>query len=217
MKKTPLAFILFLSFAMSLSAWEHNLGLEAGFPCISLRANDDGNKNIFEPALQARYYGVAENGFCLSAAIGAGLPISKDFTLNGESATAKGFGMNLALGAGYEFVLSQRLTLAALGSLSLDWLRFSYKKEFKAPITGGYATADWTQTDDALFAGIGAEVLARFFLTDQLSLSASCALRFIDGGTLWKNGSKIGRDYDNSQNLRGNIIFTPTLGACWTF
>ncbi len=217
MKKTLIILILFLSFTMSLSAWEHNLGLEAGLSSAFLRANDDGNKNIFEPSLQARYYGVAANGFCLSFAMGTGLALSSDFTLQNEKTTSKGFGMNFALGAGYEFILNERMTLAALGSLSLDWLRFTYKKEFKAPLSDGYASADWTQTDDALFAGIGAELLYRFFLTEHLSLSASCAIRFIDGGTLWKKGKKIGRDYDNSQTLRGYLIVTPALGACWTF
>ena len=147
------------------------------------------------------------------------MAISKNFTLQGENAASKGFGMGLTFGAGYAFELTDRLTLAALGSLSLDWARFKYKKRIPPVVYGGYYSGggEWTQTDDALFVGLGAEVLARFKLTDRLSLVGSFAARFLDGGTLWKSGTYLGKDYDVSVDLRGNFSVTPSFGVSWTF
>ena len=217
MKKSLFFCFLAVICAMSLSAWEHSVGLEIASPYFSINAKNDGIKNVIEPQLSARYYGKAANGFCVSAALGIGLPISKDFTLQGESATAKGLGMELVFGAGYAFNINDRLTLSALGSLSLDWLRFKYKKEISARASSGNVTAEWTQSDNALFVGIGAELLARFKLTDHISIAGSLAMRFLDGGKLWKKGSNIGKNYDSSFDLRGNFSVTPSLGARWIF
>ena len=192
MKKSLFFCFLAVICAMSLSAWEHSVDLEIASPYFSINAKNDGIKNVIEPQLSARYYGK-------------------------ESATAKGLGMELAFGAGYAFNINDRLTLSALGSLSLDWLRFKYKKEISARASSGNVTAEWTQSDNALFVGIGAELLARFKLTDHISIAGSLAMRFLDGGKLWKKGSNIGKNYDSSFDLRGNFILTPSLGASWTF
>ena len=217
MKKLFACVALALVCAMSMSAWEHSAGFEISSPFFSVNTRGDGTKNIVEPQGTARYFGRAQNGFCVSSALSMGCAISDDFTLQGERATAKGFGMGLALGAGYVFDITDRLSLAALGSLSLDWARFQYKKEFSARVSSAYVTGEWTQTDDALFAGLGAELLARFKLTDKISLVGSFAARFIDGGKLWKSGTNISKDYSDSFELRGNFSLTPSLGASWTF
>ena len=217
MKKIFVFMAIALACSMSLAAWEHSVGLEASAPFFSINAKGDGIKNVIEPQGTVRYFGQAQNGFCVSSALSAGLAISKDFTLQGESSTAKGFGMGLALGAGYAFNITDRFTLAALGTISLDWLRFKYKKDISAKVGSGYNSAEWTQTDNALFVGVGAELLARFKLTDHISIVGSFAARFLDGGKLWKKGSNIGKDYDSSFDLRGNFSVTPSLGASWTF
>ena len=217
MKKFLFLFVMSLFCAMSLSAWEHSAGLELSAPFFSVNAKDDGTKNVIEPQGKLRYFGRASNGFCLSAELGAGGAFSKNFSLENEDATAKGFGMTLAFGAGYAFDIGERWTLAALGSLSLDWLRFKYKKEISASLSSGKATAEWTQTDNALFAGIGLELFAMFRLTNNISLAASFAARFIDGGSLWKSGTNIGNDYDETYDLRGNFSLVPSFGATWTF
>lgn len=203
--------------AASMSAWEHSAGFEISAPFFSVNTRGDGTKNIIEPQGTARYFGRAQNGFCVSSALNMGCAISDDFTLQGESASAKGFGMGLSLGAGYVFDITDRFSLAALGSFSLDWARFEYKKEISARVSSSYVTAEWTQTDDALFASLGAELLARFKLTDKISLVGSFAARFIDGGKLWKNGTNVSKEYSDSFELRGNFSLTPSLGASWTF
>lgn len=214
-------FFVFIAFAivgsMSLAAWEHSAGFEISAPFFSINAKGDGVKNVIEPQVTARYFGLAENGFCVSSTLNAGLAISKDFTLQGENAASKGFGMGLTFEAGYAFDITDRLTIAALGSLSLDWFRFKYRKEVSAKTSTGSVSSEWTQTDNALFVGLGAELLARYRLTEHISLVGSLAARFLDGGKLWKKGNNIGKDYESSFDLRGNFILTPSLGASWTF
>lgn len=217
MKKIVLMAAALFFCALSLSAWEHNLGLEFSPSYYSIEAKGDGTKNVFEPGALVRYFGKAQNGFCVSGVLAVGAPISKNFTLDGESAAANGVGMDLVFGAGYAFELADRWTLAALGSVSLDWMRFKYKKEFSAKTSSGFAKSEWTQSDDALFVGLGAELFAMFKLTKQISLVGSCAIRFLDGGTLWKSGTKQGKSYDATYDLRGNVIVAPSLGASWTF
>lgn len=219
MKKFVSFFALAMLCALSLSAWEHSAGFEFSAPFFSINAKSDGIKNVFEPQGTLRYFGKAQNGFCVSGALGFGIPLSKNFTLDGEDATARGFGMEMAFGAGYAFEITDRFTLAALGSLSLDWTHFKYSKQLSYQIYRGRVTGggEWTQTDNALFVGVGAEALARFKLTDKLSLVGSCALRFLDGGTLWKSGSRQNLNYDISCDLRGNFSVTPSVGASWTF
>lgn len=218
MKKIAMmAVALAFACAASLSAWEHSAGLELSSPYFCANAKGDGTKNVIEPQLSARYFGKAQNGFCVSAALAAGLPLSKNFALDGESKTKIGFGMGLCLGAGYAFEINERFTLAALGSVSLDWIRFKHKKVFSASTSTGSYSSEWTQTDNALFVGLGAELLAMFKLTKHISLVGSCALRFLDGGTLWKKGTKQGKSYDATYDLRGNVIVSPSFGASWTF
>ena len=216
--KKSLAFCL-LAFvcAMSLSAWEHSAGLEIGSPYFSINSRGDGVKKVTQPQLTARYFGKASNGFCVSATLSPGLAFSKDFTLQGENATAKGFGLELTMGAGYAFDITDRFALAALGSMSLDWTRFKYKKTIYAGTSYGAVTAEWTQNDNALFVGLGAELLASFKLTERIALVGSFAMRFVDGGKLWKKGSNMGKNYDSSFDLRGNFSVTPSLGARWIF
>ena len=216
-KNVFMAAALAVACAVSLSAWENSAGVEVSAPFFSVETKGDGTKNVIEPQGTLRYFGKAKNGFCVSAAASAGVPFSKNFTLDGEDATSKGIGAGIALGAGYAFDFGERVTLAALGSVSLDWQRFSYKKEFSARAGSTYYKSEWTQTDDALFAGLGAELLARFKLSNHISLVAACAARFVDGGTLWKKGTKQGKDYDSSYDLRGNFSVVPSLGASWTF
>ncbi len=216
-KKLLMAAALALACVASVSAWEHTAGVEISAPFFSISAKGDGNKGVIEPQFTARYFGKAKNGFCVSATLGAGLPVSKDFALDGESKSKIGFGMGLALGAGYAFELNERFTLAALGSVSLDWLRFKYKKEISARTSTGSVSSEWTQSDNALFVGLGAELLAKFKLAKHISLMGSCAIRFLDGGTLWKSGTNQGKSYDATYDLRGNVIVTPSLGASWTF
>ncbi len=217
MKKSFAFCLLAFAFAMSLSAWEHSAGLEIGSPYFSINSRGDGVKKVTQPQLTARYFGKASNGFCISATLSPGFAFSKDFTLQGEDATAKGFGLELTMGAGYAFDITDRFALAALGSMSLDWTRFKYKKTIYAGTSYGNVTAEWTQNDNALFVGIGAELLASFKLTERIALVGSFAMRFVDGGKLWKKGSAMGKDYDSSFDLRGNFSVTPSLGASWTF
>ncbi len=217
MKKSLVYCLLAFVCAMSLSAWEHSAGLEIGSPYFSINSRGDGVKKVTQPQLTARYFGKASNGFCVSATLSPGLAFSKDFTLQGENATAKGFGLELTMGAGYAFDITDRFALAALGSMSLDWTRFKYKKTIYAGTSYGAVTAEWTQNDNALFFGIGAELLASFKLTERIALVGSFAMRFVDGGKLWKKGSNIGKNYDSSFDLRGNFSVTPSLGARWIF
>lgn len=217
MKKVIVFFTLVLATSMSLSAWEHSAGLEIGSPYFSINSRGDGVKKVTQPQLTARYFGKASNGFCVSATLSPGLAFSKDFTLQGESATAKGFGMELTMGAGYAFDITDRFALAALGSMSLDWTRFKYKKNIYAGTSYGTVTAEWTQSDNALFVGLGAELLASFKLTDHISIVGSFAMRFVDGGKLWKKGSAMGKNYNSSFDLRGNFSVAPSLGARWIF
>ena len=101
--------------------------------------------------------------------------------------------------------------------MSLDWTRFKYKKTIYAGTSYGAVTAEWTQNDNALFVGLGAELLASFKLTERIALVGSFAMRFVDGGKLWKKGSAMGKNYDSSFDLRGNFSVTPSLGARWIF
>lgn len=216
-KKVLISAALAIFCTMSLFAWMHSADVEISSPFFSVQSKGDGTKNIIEPQGTFRYFGKAQNGFCTSGTLSVGVPLSKNFTLDGEDATAKGVGLGIAMGAGYDFTLGERVTLAALGSVSFDWLRFSYKKEYYARAGSINYTSEWTQTDDAIFLGLGVELLSRFKLSNHISLVAVCAARFVDGGILWKNGNKQGRNYDTSYDLRGNFSVVPALGVSWIF
>lgn len=205
--------------AFGQSSWMHSAGLAVSTPYLSFNTKDDGAKNIFAPQLLARYYGERSNGFCVQGTFGAGCAATGDFALGNDSAFVGGFSMGLSLGAGWAFHPFDKWTLAALGSLSLDWERFKLKKQVseRIPHSFSYYTSEWKETDNLLAFGIGAELLASYKFSDRISFFASCALRFFDAGTLWREGRNRGMNYDNSSEIRGNVSVTPSFGAAWTF
>jgi len=42
-------------------------------------------------------------------------------------------------------------------------------------------------------------------------------LKFFDAGKLRINGKKLGRSYNDSFEIRGNVAFTPSFGVMWNF
>ena len=219
MKKAMFILGALLSGALAFcqSSWSHSAGLSVNPAFYSLNVRDDGAKNLYIPRLSLRYYGEHQSGICLSATLDAGCALSKDITLQGEDQISSGLALGTSLAAGYAFHPLDRLTLSALGSLSLDWERFSFKKEITAALTNGRAKSEWTQTDDLLTLAVGAEVLSLWKCTDRLSLFASCAVRFIDAGAIWINGRNQGQDYDSTSEIRGSVTASPSFGLAWNF
>lgn len=197
------------------SPWSHRVCGGVSVPYLSLDVKDDDTNSIFAPEVSVRYLALHENGFCLTGALGAGVPFSSDFVLEDGDKTASGYGMALSLGVGYAFVNTEKLTFAALGSVGLDWFRFAFKKEITAQ--GTSKTAEWTQTDNVLTFGVGLELLAMYHLSESLSLFADCAVRYIDAGRVWIEGKKISTDYDHHSDIRNYVSVHPSLGVCLKF
>lgn len=219
MKKALFIFFVLVTgtFAFCQSSWHHSTGLSLNPAFYSLNEREDGTKNLFIPRASARYYGEHENSFCVSGTIDAGCALSSDITLQGEDQLSTGLALGVSCGAGYAFHPLERLTVCALGSLALDWERFSFKKEIAASLSTGKAKSKWTETDDILTLSIGAELLSFWKCTDRLSLFASCAVRFIDAGAIWINGTNQGQDYDSTSEIRGSVTASPSFGVAWNF
>ncbi|MBO7123702.1 MAG: hypothetical protein J6V90_10560 [Treponema sp.] len=197
--------------------WSHSVGLSLTPAYYSVKIKGEGDRAAFVPQLSARYFGEMDNGFCLTGTVGAGLVVSKDFKLENEDNVSTGPSFGLSAGAGYAFHFGERWTLAVLGSLSFDWMQISKKKVISAMTSFGRTTTSWTQKENLFLFGIGAEALGLFRLTDHISLWASLAVRYFDAGTLKRNGDNQGKSYESSLEARGNVCFTPSIGAAWTF
>ena len=219
MKKVLIALCAAAACALCFAegGWKNSVGLALEAPWLNAKIDGNGTKTAFAPRVSARYFGGFEKGFCVEAKAGAGLAFSEDFKLESESGFSKGLAAGASIGAGYAFGFGKRFSLAALGLVSMDWARFKFKKEIKAPVSSGYATSEWTQTDDFIAFGIGAEILANLRLTEHFSVFASAACEFLDAGFLRREGNNQGRAYDDSFDVRGKFSVTPSLGAAWVF
>ena len=219
MKKVLLICAALLAGALAFgeATWTHSFGLGAATPFLSMDADDDGLKNVFAPQLMARYYAERSNGFCVQATLGAGCAMSESFKLGDDSDFAAGVATGLSFGAGWAFKVSEKLTFSALGSLSFDWSRFKLKKDITARLLYGSLSREWTETNDLLAFGIGAEILANCKLSDRLSLFISLAARFFDAGALRRKGVKEYIPYSSSYEIRGTVSVTPAVGVAWTF
>ena len=218
MKKILLAaaVVFFGAFAFG-QGWSHSVGLSLNPAYYSVNVKGQDVKSAFVPQISARYFGEMDNGFCLTGTIGGGILVSKDFKLSTEDDVAIGPSIGLSVGAGYAFHIGERLTLAALGSLSFDWMEVRKNKDISAKVSDKSYSSSWTQKEDLLLFGIGAEILGTFKLSDHISLLGSLAVRFFDAGTLKRSGDNQGKSYDNSFEVRGNLSVTPSIGAAWTF
>lgn len=197
--------------------WSHSAGLSLTPAYYSVNVRGDDCKDAFVPQISARYIGQASNGFCLAGTLGAGLVVSEDFKLDGEDDVSAGPSLALCAGAGYAFHFGERLTLAALGSISFDWMQVKKRKDIHAAVSGGSVSSSWTQEENLFLFGIGAELLGTFKISDRVSLLGSLAVRFFDAGTLARSGDKQGKSYETSFEARGNVCVAPSIGAAWTF
>ena len=217
-KKVVLGCAVIFAGALAFGqSWSHLAGLALAAPVYSFNVREEGAKTAFAPQVSARYYGERDNGFCLTGTASAGVLISKDFKLDAENDVAAGLALGLSLGAGYAFHASDAFTFAVLGSLSFDCAKVSKKKELTAALSYGTVTTSWTQNETLLSLGLGVEALGIYKLTDRVSLWGSLAVRFIDAGTLIRNGENQGRNYSKSFEVRGNVSVTPSFGAAWSF
>ncbi len=219
MKKVFLACALALAgvLAFGQSSWKHSAGAAVNASFYSLHAKDDGFKNAFVPQLSARYYGEAQNGFCVSGTLSFGWALSKNFKLDTEDKVCAGLAFGTAIGAGYAFHFSDRWTFALLGTLSFDWMFYKFKKTISAKVSGGTVSSEWTQEDFLFAFGIGCEAIGIFPLTKHFSMCGTLGLKFFDAGKLKLSGNKLGRDYSDSFEIRGNIALIPSFGVVWTF
>lgn len=211
------ASVLFAGALAFGQGWSHSAGLALTPAYYSVGVKGDNDKSAFVPQVTARYYGELHNGFCLTGTFGAGSLVSRDFKLSTEDDVSSGPSIGLSFGAGYAFHFGERWTLAALGSLSFDWMELRKKKVISAPVSYGSVSTSWTQKDNLYLFGIGAEALGSFKLTDHISLWGSLAIRFFDAGSLERSGDNQGRSYESSFEARGNVCVTPSIGAAWTF
>ena len=209
--------ILFCSLGFAQEAWENSVGISLSAPYYSLQIRDEGNKDAFVPSVSARYFGFFEKGFCVDTSLGVGLATSEDFKLEAETGTSKGLAMNLTAGAGYNFSLSERWSISILGNLTLDWMQYRFLKEIKTPVSTGYATSEWTQSDNSISFGIGAKFLAQFKASEHIAIFASASAGFWDAGSLWIEGTKYGNPIESTSEIRGNFFVTPSLGVSWIF
>ncbi|MBR5095576.1 MAG: hypothetical protein IK094_00530 [Treponema sp.] len=218
MKKILLAAaVVFIGAVVFGQRWSHSAGLSFNPAYYSVEVKGEGEKAAFVPQISARYYGEMDNGFCLTGTVGAGLLVSRDFKLATENNVATGPSLGLSFGAGYAFHFGDRWTLAALGSLSFDWMQVRKRKDISTTLSYGRVTSSWTQKENLFLFGIGAEALGIFRFTKHLSMWGSLAIRFFDAGTLERSGDNQGKSYDASLEVRGNVSVTPSIGAAWTF
>lgn len=198
-------------------SWSNTAGLSFNPAYYSVGVKGEGDKSAFVPQISARYYGEMDNGFCVTGTVGSGLIVSKDFKLATENNVATGPSLGLSAGVGYAFHFGDRWTLAALGSLSFDWMQVRKRKDISTALSYGRLTSSWTQKENLFLFGIGAEALGIFKFTKHLSMWGSLAIRFFDAGTLKRSGDNQGKSYDASLEVRGNVSVTPSIGAAWTF
>jgi len=211
------SLILLPMLTFSQETWIHKAGLSLTSPFYSVNVKDDGIKNSFTPQVTARYFGIAPCGLSFSGALGIGPSFSRDFSFASEDVNSSGLSLLFSTGLGYSFKINKRWTLTALGTLSLDWMHYKFKKELEARTSTSTYTKDWTQTDNILTFAVGGEILGFYSINDHLSLFASLGLKFFDDGKLWREGDKYGTSYDSTYDIRGNLSVSPSLGASWKF
>ena len=211
----PLSEVPLSEGAASESLWTHSVGVVLSPAYHSMKVRDEGCKNVFVPRVSAVYYAEKQGGFCIDGTLSAGVALSKDVKLESEDQLASAFSLGASLGFGYAFHPTEKLTLSPLATVSLDWSHFKFTKEFSAKLSTGTATDDWTQTDDFLTFGIGAELISAYKCTERMSLFSACAVRFFDAGNQWRAGTNQGHDYDDSFEIRGNFSVVPSLGLSW--
>ncbi|MCR4821464.1 MAG: hypothetical protein K5873_01160 [Treponema sp.] len=212
---TSLIFLPMLTF--SQETWIHKAGLSLTSPFYSVNVKDDGIKNSFTPQVTARYFGIAPCGLSFSGALGIGPSFSRDFSFASEDVNSSGLSLLFSTGLGYSFKINKRWTLTALGTLSLDWMRYKFKKELEAKTSTRTYTSQWNQTDNILALGIGGEFLGFFSLNERFSIFACLGCKFFDAGKLWRESEKYNHNDNFSYEVRGNFAITPSIGASIKF
>ena len=199
------------------SNWKNSAGLSIDAPWSNIKIEDNDTYSQIAPRISALYSGGFDNGFCVQAKAGVGAAFSEDFKLEEEGGISNGINVGGSIGAGWNFNINERFSLAALGLLSLDWTRYKFYEEITAKVSYGTESSEWKRTSDILSLGIGGELSGKLHMNDHISMFASLGCQFIDFGFLKIDDDKQNHSYDSYSEARGNFILTPGVGVLWTF
>ena len=231
MKKIVIAL---LAATMALSGasakkWTNNVGFGFTLPISQIGVDKSGVDDIFQIGygLEGTYVGIHERGFTVKADLGAGLTASDDVALQGSDSNL-GIFYNVAVGAGWTFVHTEKFTLSATGMLGCDVSVF-FDSEDDVPAIGEtfstYESVD--QICGLAMISAGADVFASYRIKEHFGVFANLSARYlIVGGSSYgteytykkKNGhTATERDSSDGPDLAGKFRIQPTIGIIWNF
>lgn len=224
-------FAIFAISAIALTSasakkWTNNVGVGFTMPISQIGVDEKGADDVFQIGygIEATYFGVHENGFTAKADLSGGLLTTKDISIQGDKTNLGGF-YNIALGAGYSFVNTEKLTFGLTGMLGFDLATYSDSED---DIT--YDEKKCESVDYTLSYGIfsvGADLFVSYRIKEHFGFFANLSARYLAvGGTTdkiewtWKDSDgrkrKDSSEGDGS-DLAGKFRIQPTIGVVWNF
>ncbi len=224
-------FAIFALSALALASacakkWTNNVGVGFTLPISQIGVDESGADDVFQIGygIEGTYVGIHESGFTAKADLGAGLATSKDISIQGDKTNLGGF-YNIALGAGYSFVNTEKLTFGLTGMLGFDLATYSDSED---DIT--YDEKKCESVDHTLSYGIfsvGADLFVSYRIKEHFGFFANLSARYLAvGGTTdeiewtWKDSNgrkrKDSSEGDGS-DLAGKFRIQPTIGVVWNF
>ena len=221
MKKifSTLFVLLILTNAIFSKTWTNNVGVGLSSQ-YSVTGVDDKNlddKKQLGFGAEGTYIGVHSNGFSVKANIAVGLATSKDIAIQDRKTNIGAF-ENVAIGAGYSFVHSERALFGATAMLGVEMGQYSVDSE--DVIYEGVPYDTLTTTLSLLTCSVGEDIFGIFRLSPRFGLFANLSARYIFVGnatTELKYESNSKKRKSDDTELFGKFIVQPTLGVIWTF
>lgn len=203
--KKILALVAAMAFGAAAFAgdWQSTVGAGFTLPVTNYGFDEDDvdSQTQIGYGFDLMYLGVhLGNGFTAKVDASIGLASNDDIP-DGDAEDPLELTANL--GFGYSFIRDEKVTLAALGVVGIDYTWFGSK-------------SNGVDVDFSYFSlNVGASILGAYRFTDHFGAFADLSLRYIVTGTASAEyPSPIGtQDVD----ISGNIVFRPTLGVIWTF
>ena len=232
MKKNLIILFSFIIFTSNVFAkkWTNNIGAGATIPFSIIGLDSKGADDINQVGygIEGTYIGLHENGFTAKANVSVGAATSKDVAIQDRN-TNIGVFENIALGAGYSFVNTEKFLFGTTAMLGIELGQYSSKEKdvyIDEEISGKSETAgDVTTSLSLVTVSLGADIFGICRLNKRLGFFANLNARWILGGTTssevkneWDDGHKTKTLTDSSENdLIGKFIVQPTIGVIWTF
>lgn len=229
MKKLLSVFLLGVLLLGSASAkkWTNEVGVGFTVPVSVFGVDESGADDITQTGYGAAgtYLGFMDNGFAAKADYSIGLATTKDVDLQ-DSSTNLGVFLNLALGAGYKFTVTENFSLAFTGMLGLDLSVYPYAEEDVAYPHADDLKADLQEDYTYVLFSLGTDIYASYRVREHFGFFANIELRYLVAGGqsdtkvyAYKEG---GADTTTTNILEGSDLagkfrIQPTIGVVWKF